>query len=255
MYRMVVWLLGPYNLLFLAVGLAIVNLWRRRREGRGRLLLVTVPFAGLVLFSHPLASHLAIGSLEWRHPPARVSPSEADAIVVLAGAIRPADAWRPRAELGPDTIYRCLHAAEIYRRGGPIPILVSGGRVRPTDPDPTAAQLMREFLVDHGVRPGDLIEEGESRTTFENAARSRDLLRRRGLGRIILVTDAIHLERAARCFRKQGLAVVPSGCHYLATPLEPSLGLLLPSPGAAQGCQAALHEWLGLAWYRLHGRI
>ena len=38
-------------------------------------------------------------------------------LVVLSGSIRPPDSIRARTELGPDTLYRCLHAVELFRRG------------------------------------------------------------------------------------------------------------------------------------------
>ena len=116
-------------------------------------------------------------------------------------------------------------------------------------------QLMRDFLIKLGVDPSDLRVEANSRTTYENAVECRKLLERQGVRKILLVTEAWHMRRALLCFRKQGIEVVPAACHHFATDFDPSALNFLPSPGAADVFRDVWHEWLGLAWYRLFGRI
>jgi uncharacterized SAM-binding protein YcdF (DUF218 family) len=255
MYRFAVDLLQPYPLLYLATGLAIANLWHRRRESRGRLAVVTLAFVALTLPSIPAVSHLALGSLEWQYPPAGGGPADGEAIVVLSAGVLPPDPTRGPAELDEDSIRRCLHAARLYHQGGPCPVLVSGGKVDPESPAPACAGLMRDLLLCLGVRASDVLVEDASRTTYENAVESAKLLRQHRLDRAVLITDAVDMFRAAGCFRKQGVEVAPAACHYRATRLEGSFVDFLPSPGAARGCARAWHEWLGAAWYRLWGRI
>jgi uncharacterized SAM-binding protein YcdF (DUF218 family) len=255
MYRFLVDLLQPYPLLFLFTGLAIANLWRRRRETRGRLVVLTLAFLALTLLSTPAVSHLALGSLEWQYPPLQQRPADTEVIVVLSGGVILPDATRGRAELDEDSIRRCLQAARLYHQGEPCPVVVSGGKVDPEAPGPACAELMRDFLVQLGVKGSDVLVEGASRTTYENAVESVKLLQARGLHRAVLVTDAVDLFRAIRCFHKQGAGPVPSASWYRATQLEGSLSNYLPSPGAARGCQRAWHEWLGALWYRFQDRI
>jgi uncharacterized SAM-binding protein YcdF (DUF218 family) len=255
LYNLVVSLLRPYTLLFLLTGLAVANLWRRRRESRGRLLLAVVPFGLLTMISLPLVSYVALGTLEWRYPPPGRRPTEAEAIVVLSGSVRARGAVRHRDALGSDSLDRCLEAAEVYLQGPPLPLLATGGKVDPSEPGPPCAQLMADFLRGKGVRDADLIVEDRSRSTYENAVESRKLLDKRRIRKVILVTEATHMRRSEHCFRKQGIEVIPWACNHRATPLTPSLSLILPSPGAAKACTDVAHEWLGLAWYWLRGRI
>src|SRR5205814_1284761 len=114
----------------------------------------------------------------------------------------------------------------------------------------------REHLRLMGVQSSDLIEDTDSQNTYENALRSRALLEPRGIRRIVLVTDAMHLPRAVACFRKQGFEVVPAGCDY-ERPGDgnPTIFDFLPSAYALRWFEYASQEWLGLAWYRLRGRI
>jgi uncharacterized SAM-binding protein YcdF (DUF218 family) len=114
---------------------------------------------------------------------------------------------------------------------------------------------MRNFLLQLGVVAEDILLEDRSRTTYENALYSSDILRQRGLTLAVLVTDANSLLRAELCFRKQGIAVVPCGCYYRATHFDAALSDFLPNPASMGQLELVVHEWLGLAWYQLNGRI
>jgi uncharacterized SAM-binding protein YcdF (DUF218 family) len=253
MYQLVVALLQPFVLLYLVSGLILLKLWRRQREQHRLFRILIAAFCLLFFCSTPLASCLALGSLEWFYPPPEQRPQDAQAIVILAGYVIAADSLHRHPELGEDTLYRCLEGSELYHQGQPCPVLVSGGAVR--EDSPRCAPLMRDFLVKLGVPATDILVEDQSRSTWENAVESHQLLKRRGINRILLVTDAAHLFRAERCFRKQGMEVVPWGCRYRATMFPLEVGHFLPSPTGGAGLEEASHEWLGSVWYWLHGRI
>src|SRR5690348_17051619 len=122
MYEFLVTLLQPFPILFVATALAVLVLWRRRRETRARLVRLSVAFAALALVCTPAVAHLALGSLEWHYPPRPRRPADVEGIVVLASGIRPPDeVFRPRAEADEDTFLRCRHAADLYAQGAPCP--------------------------------------------------------------------------------------------------------------------------------------
>jgi uncharacterized SAM-binding protein YcdF (DUF218 family) len=253
MYQVVVALLQPFVLLYLVIGWVLFKSGRQQREHRRLYLILIAAFCVLFFCSTPLASYLALGSLEWFYPPLQERPPDAQAIVILAGYVFPADGAHRHPQLGPDTLYRCLEGVELYQQGQPCPVLVSGGSVGGAGP--TCAPLMRDFLVKLGVPATDILVEDKSQSTWENAVESQRLLKLRGISKILLVTDATHLFRAERCFRRQEIDVVPWGCRYRATlsPLE--VGRFLPSATGGAGLDEASHEWLGSAWYWLLGRI
>src|SRR5436305_99330 len=97
-YFFLVGLSQPYTLGFLLTAAALGYVWWRCPEARRRLRWVIVPFAALALLSLPVLSHLALRSLEQPYPPLRERPAQTQAIVILAGGVRLADAIRPRAE-------------------------------------------------------------------------------------------------------------------------------------------------------------
>jgi uncharacterized SAM-binding protein YcdF (DUF218 family) len=255
MYNLIVHLLQPYTFAFLITGLAIVSLWRTHHASRGRLILLTIGFALMSVLNLPVVSYLALGSLEWQFPPLNELPDDAGAIVVLSGSSDPPDSVRIEATLGCDTYVRCIYAAEVYHRGGSRPLLISGGKPDGGSLGPSGAELMRDFLVKLGVDSSDSKIESNSRSTYENAVECRKLLDQLGIRKILLVTEATHMRRAALCFRKQGIEVVPAACHHRATDFEFSILNFLPSSTAADGLSDPIHEWLGLAWYRLRGML
>jgi uncharacterized SAM-binding protein YcdF (DUF218 family) len=256
LYRLTAEIASPFFLLTVWLAAALVYLAWKGAEPRRRLLWAVVPASLLALFSMPAISYLALGTLEWSYPPRSPRADAGQAIVVLSGGILPPDEWRQEAQLSADTLYRCLHALRLYRQSPACPVVVSGGRVFPDEPGPTLAATMRAFLVEIGIPQEDIWTEELSRSTYENAVECGKILRARGIQDIVLVTQAVHMPRADRCFRRQGLNVTPAPCHHRATVDFPTrLSDYKPTPRGAREFEEAFHEWIGLAWYWIHGRI
>jgi uncharacterized SAM-binding protein YcdF (DUF218 family) len=253
MYWVIVRLLQPYTFLLAVLGVAV---FRSRRLGKDgvprRRRWAIAAWVLLYLISTPAVAYFAYGSLEWGNPPLGERPEEVEAIVVLGGDILLPAATPDRAELGHASLARCRQAVLFYRQGKPCPVLASAGN---GPADLPLGELMGRFLIEEGVAPEDVLTECRSLDTYQNAVESARILRERGIRRILLVTDATHLPRAAACFRGQGLEVTPGGASYRAQRWRTSLGKILPSTGALDDFHDVCHEWIGLLWYRLRGRI
>jgi uncharacterized SAM-binding protein YcdF (DUF218 family) len=245
----------PFGVLWLICGAALASLWRRRQERRRRLVVLTVAFTLLTLWCLPVCSFLACRWLETRHPRLLRRPADAQAVVVLGGALRKPEVHGSPFQLAEVTVYRCLRAGEIYRQGAPCKIVVSGGKVAPEGDEPALSEAMRAFLIREGVPADDVIEENSSRSTRENAVETSRILRTLGIRKVVLVTDGLHMTRALRCFEEQGIEVVACGCSYTAVEFEWSVREFLPSPTSALHMRRALHEYVGLVWYSLNGWI
>ena len=255
LYRLAVYLLHPYTLSLGLLWLATARLWFRRRETRGRLALLTAALVLLTGISLPAVGYLAVATLEWSYPLSRQRPEDTRVIVVLGGGTRLLDESGEQAIPAGDSMVRSLEAARLYHSAGPCPVVLSGGKVDPDLPGPSVARAMYEFLLTLGVRPEDMILEETSTSTYENAVECRSLLEQRGFEKVLLVTDALHMYRASRCFTAQGLEVTPSPCNQRAGYFRWSAGSFAPSAGGLTAVGAAAHEWLGIAWYWLNGRI
>lgn len=231
-------------LLLLVLGGLLALRWRRL--GRS---LQALGFLWLWIASTPwVAGHL-LATLQ-QHPalPTTGPLPDVDAIVVLS-----AEADRQGAEYGGPTVgtmtlQRLRYAAALQRRTS-LPLLVSGGK--PTADCPPLAELMAKTLRDEfGVTAR--FQEDRSTDTRENAEFSAALLRQAGLKRILLVSSAWHLPRAAAAFRAEGLDVVPAPTGFRG-PSDEGDASFVPHWQALRDTSYALHEWCGRLWYCLRG--
>ncbi len=254
MYDIVSNLLRPYTLLLVIATVTMVSLLRKRADTKRRFRFLATSILTLWPVSTPAVSYFALGTLEWPYPPSRVRPKDVQTIVILSGYLRPSDELRTWDELGKDSMYRCVLGADIYHNGEPCLVVVSGGVV--TQPDGTAvSEVMAEFLVELRVNRDDIVIENNSTSTYENARNVAKLLELRGIRRVLLVTHATHLLRSEMCFHKQGIEVIPRGAYYRATQFGGSVLDFLPSASSAAAIDEVVHEWLGIAWYWVKGRI
>ncbi len=255
MYAFITHILQPFTFCFLLLGVAIVYLWRRGNLTRRQLWIITLPFCALTILCMKPVGYLAVGSLEWQKPPQPIRPTDAKAIVVLSGGAYRPDSVRRKSHLAADSLIRCLHTADLYHQGEPCLVLCAGGRVFEDDRGASLAQMMFQFLTHLDVDPENLIMESRSSNTFENAKNVAEILRERGIDEIVLVTSASHLPRSILCFEKQGIVVHSSGAVFTATEFDVSPKQFLPSPSGARGIGKAVHEWMGMAYYKLRGWI
>jgi len=194
--------------------------------GPGGLSSLTLAFAsGLLGVGVPVALRLR----EVLRSAAGHERRPADAILVLGRELvddRPTPVFRARLE----------HGAELWRAGVAPRLLVSGGWTGTASRSEAAAG--REHLIAAGVAASAIETEERSRHTLENLYFVRESLRARGLGRIVLVSDPLHLARAAALAR--GLALDFACSPAPAAP---------PGRGTAAWWARALREAFLLHWY------
>ena len=255
MYYVFVRLLEPLPLLLLLLGFGLLLLQRRSPTPNRPLRFTWLVYLLLVVVSLPAFSYLALGTLEWNYAPDMEIPKDRQAIVVLSGALKDVQN-DTETMLADDTLYRCLKAIRLYNMGDPCPVITTGGKVHAGDPGPMLAEAMRDFLVSQGVPLDRIIVESNSRSTYENAVEVGKIIQERALETpILLVTDVTHLARSERCFEKQGIDVIPIGCRFSNPEFDWSYDQFIPSPGALSSVHDVIHEWLGMAWYRIKNRI
>ncbi len=226
----------------------------RLPKSRGKTL-VAAALVGLVLVSWPPMDWLFSRPLEIWYPIRPFPPAPADAIVVLSSGVDTPHFERPYAIPYQDTYGRCRFATWLYQHWKPLPVLACGGLGMGHEGGRGSvfSASMREALLAYGVPDSSIWTEDRSRSTYENALYGSEILRRHGVTRIVLVVEAQSMVRAAACFRKQGIEVVPAPSDFR------QLGLLsdelLLSWKAVRRNEITLHETLGLLWYWLRGRV
>src|SRR5207237_6192386 len=173
--------------------------------------LLTISIAGIVLLSlNAVASVLSLPLEVWydQNP---IPSGDADAIVVLAGAVAsPLPPQNPYPVVGHDTYVRIQHAAWLFKHWASKPVLACGGGLD----SESYSKTMQHLLEAEGVPPDLIWIESRSRSTYENALYGARMLKQHGISRIVLVTDATSMIRAAASFRKQGITVVPAPFQF-----------------------------------------
>jgi uncharacterized SAM-binding protein YcdF (DUF218 family) len=235
----------PPNLFILAAMIGVVLTWRWNRFG----LALTIGATGcLYLVSTPFVAYFLLRSAEAMAGIVSVAPQAGPpgAIVVLSADERHSDVPGEPDTVGPLTLERLAEAARLQRRLG-LPVLVSGGRGNPTDDDSLASLMSGVLQDDFGVKVR--WREERSRNTFENASFSAAILRQDGVPSALVVTHPWDLARALLSFRTIGYPVisapVPDG-----RALSWAIDAWLPQIPALLDSYHALHELLGLVWYR-----
>jgi uncharacterized SAM-binding protein YcdF (DUF218 family) len=234
-------LLPPFGFVTLAVAaLLLPGIGRRLRR-----CVLGLSIAGLVLLAMPAVSDRMLDALETglaAPPPGSPPPA---AIVVLSAEVRRTNA-DPPVVVGRLTLERLATAARLQHRTN-LPILLCGGSLQadlPPMADVMAESLQNDFHVPVRWR------ETKSRTTWENAAFSADILKKDGITSVYVVTHAWHMRRALLAFRETGLTVTPA-----PIPPDRRLGIALddfiPRATAWSASYFALHEWIGNAWYAI----
>ncbi len=92
--------------------------------------------------------------------------------------------------------------------------------------------------------------ESESQDTDQNAVYSARMLKAAGITRVLLVTHAMHMPRSRQAFVRAGIEVVEAPTMFYSR-AKWSPWMLLPSASGLYRSFYAMHEWIGMAWYRL----
>lgn len=137
-------------------------------------------------------------------------------VVVLGNRLRSADIHRHlrgRVELG----------ISLARERDNEAIVMTGGRTNP-DVDTTESAVMREYAVERGVDPSNIVVEPRRKDTIGNAYFSRRAIERRlDPSRVRLATSCYHVARAVYIFEYcfgDGYDVSAPDCYDSNVPTE-----------------------------------
>ncbi|MBC2743266.1 MAG: YdcF family protein [Desulfosarcina sp.] len=239
----------PPGIIILVIVLISFPMMYRRRWKLGAINL-TVGLVLWALSTTPVANFLMQGlESDFSIP---VNPS-GDVIILLGGAIidKVPDLTGTAAP-SPSMMGRIVTAVRLYQQLR-LPIIVTGGRVY-DDADAAVATVAKRFLMDLGVPDNLITVEDRARDTAQNARLTTAICRQLGFTKPILLTTAYHLKRARMAFDAAGMPVIPFPAYFLSARDIPYTGRhFLPRAGALCASADALHEYIGILYYRLAG--
>jgi uncharacterized SAM-binding protein YcdF (DUF218 family) len=133
-------------------------------------------------------------------------------------------------------------------------VVFTGGVAGMLTSSAPAGEAVRRFLLDLGIAPERILIEGASRTTWENAVLTRDLVKPRPGERWLLVTSAFHMPRSVGTFRKAGFDVTPWPVDFRTVGIEDGTRLHERLSDGLRRLDEASKEWIGLLAYWASGR-
>jgi uncharacterized SAM-binding protein YcdF (DUF218 family) len=204
----------------------------------------------------PAVSSNLRGTIERKYLPVPIDKAPGvDAIVLLGGGVGAPEPPRIEADLS-DASDRVFQALRLYRAGKAPVVIAVGGAATWLGKDIPEADVMSALLEEWGVPRNAIIREQLSLNTYQNAVHTKQLLEKTGLGRILLVTSALHMPRALATFRSAGIDAIPSPADYGVVEKKGlSVSDFIPDADALSGTTLGLKEFLGVFYYRWQGWI
>jgi uncharacterized SAM-binding protein YcdF (DUF218 family) len=248
-------LLSPLGMVSIFIALAIAVTSKRPSIAR---YCGVIALAIIFLASNRWVNFALVRSLEGHYDSSAPVP-RADAIVVLGGTIEAAFPPRPNIHIIRGD--RLLYAAMLYRAHKAPFVIVSGGTPPWRRGDPAECKGMSMLMQLLGVPPSAILQEATSANTYQEATSTRKLMEAYHLHKILLVTSAIHMPRAFRTFRRQGIDTIASPTDFFVTghdvqasydTLQEVILSLIPNADILLSTTSALKEYIGLVYYRAH---
>ena len=253
-------MLMPTSAAVTLLGIGLILLWFSRRQRLAKVM-VSSAFAILFVGTCHFASDAIVAPLETRYGALYPDTTLTQAIkaagpppqlILVLGGGDVADARvPPNDQLNDSALSRLIEGIRLLRLLPDSRLLLSGGM--PSANGECHADRLMAVAHSLGVERGRLEVD---RTALDTEQEAANLARRIGKQPFVLVTSAFHMPRAMALFRHAGTSPIAAPTHHVTLD-EPGVGLLefLPESGSLSVLEWGLHEYLGLLWSKLRGRI
>ena len=228
--------------------------WATRYARLGRRIVIAGIILLLIAGVTPLGTVLLL-PLENRFPQWNGTGGAPDGIIVLGGIVKTSISSL-RNEIALDSAAnRLIAAVELYRRYPTTRVVFSGGNSNLIFKGAAESEYAVRLLEDLGVPSDRIAVDRASRNTIENAVNAKKVAAPRPGQRWLLVTSAAQMPRAIGLFRAAGFLVEAYPVDWMTGGWDDAISLQLPLLGGFVNLDIAAHEWEGLLFDWLTGRI
>lgn len=243
----------PLPVFWILIFLAAVFFLRGRRKFSGFLGIFSLIW--LLAISTPFLPDLLVSRLEDRYavfnPDTFVGLDNAVHIVVLGGGHVNDDQLPANDRLSPTAMVRLSEAIRIHRQLPESIIVTSGGSASGNQPQ---AKVLAETALLMGVGKKYIKTQPLPKNTRMEASEYKKLFG--DTAQLIVVTSAAHMPRAIYSFQKVGLdPVAAPTCHLVKIDENYNRWIGFPSSDNIHKMESAVHEYVGLLWYKLSENI
>jgi uncharacterized SAM-binding protein YcdF (DUF218 family) len=238
--------LSPYTWALLLLAAAVP--WRVRarspRQLRRRRVFAAVGLAIFLVGSFPPFANALQWHLEHSSTSTYDDSATYDAVILLGGVVEE-DAMRSSGQIAfNENVERLIVTHRLLRDGKARVAIVSG--------ETPEADALAKQLEDWGIAKDRIILEPRARNTRENAVFSQEIARARGFERVLIVTSAFHMPRAAECFAAVAMKVDTLSVDYRASRKIP-FGEWIPRARSLALSTMLIREMAGRFIYRAQG--
>lgn len=252
---MQIWLFPPGLILLLM----LISFFLLRLNNKMGKRVMIFAFLSFWFLSTPFITQLLINGLQNQYSPLQFtaynSPREHSAIVVLGSGIENAKEYEHKHTISDRTLSRLRYTAYLHTKTH-LPIIVSGGNrdnCAHTEADLMLAVLKEDYKIAAEWR------ENYSRNTADEGRFLLPILKQHGIKTIYLVTHAWHMPRSMyalnQAFKQEGIRIVPAPMGYILLKSDDWFSNCLPTLTALNSSAFALHEYVGILWYRLRQNV
>jgi uncharacterized SAM-binding protein YcdF (DUF218 family) len=246
--------LSPGNVFILALILGAALVVFKAYRAAKLILVPSALLAGLVL-AYPVGDWV-IQPLEKRFAKPAELPQQIDGIIVLGGGedLKRSLSWNvAEVGLGGDRYLAAKKLADLYPDA---PVIFSGGsgslQLQNTSKE---SHLSYQLLTELDIAPDRIIQESESRNTYENFRNLQPILQpiTRPGGRYILITSAFHMPRSVGIARQFNIDVIPYPVDYRSNSAE-YRRMDFDLFDHLKSLEPGWREWIGLTVYYHTGK-
>ena len=225
----------------------------RRTHARKRLCGAAGVLVLLLASSPPIANAL-LWHVEHEAPSTFRADVTYDAVVLLGGVVEESATKVSGQPSYNDNVERLTMTHRLLREGNARFVIVSGAAITPELAAYGDAVVLARQLEDWGIAKERILGEGKARNTRDNAVYSQEIARAHGFQRVLIVTSAFHIARAAECFAAVDMKVDTLAVDYRAEPpAYAGLSKFLPRAHGLAMTSMAVHELFGRLVYRVQG--
>ena len=251
-------LLLPTTATLVILGTAVALLWFGRWLRAGKIL-ASCALVLLLLGTSDFFVNATLRPLEDHYPP-MYPRSQLDAAIASAGStphwivvLGGGDTNDPRVpandQLSDSGLSRVVEGIRLQRLVPGSKLLLSGG----VGGKEKHADALGAVATALGVASDDMVLD---KTAWDTEQEAQNIGPRLGQEPFFLVTSAFHMPRAVALFRHAGTRPIPAPTHHLTLD-TPGIHLneFFPAPDAMANLESGWHEYLGLVWSKLRGKL
>ncbi len=207
----------------------------------------------LLMVSTPFVPNLLIENLETRYEVVStetIKNSNKPVNILILGAGYSTDSRFPATnKLSENTLTRLVEGIRIHNNIQGSYLITSGSKGKE---DVSQAEILSEAAVLLGVESSQIRMQEEPINTWSEATECKRLFG--DTAQLVIVTSAIHMPRAMYLFQKAGLDPIaaPTG-HLIKKGKKRNFWFWIPVSDNIKKMEAAIHEYVGMLWYKLGG--